>query len=119
MQEENPEDSENPTIVRAPLPRNENQLIGILEQRLGGNKMMIVCSDGKSRNCRVPGRLKKNLWLRPKDVVMIELWEFDKNKADIILKYRSAQIIWLKKNDLKKIISDHDFVERIYKCKEK
>ncbi len=91
----NPEPAAPVTRVR--LPRGE-QVIGIIEQRLGGNKMMVNCLDGKSRNCRVPGRLKRALWLRPNDVVIVELWEFDKDKADVIFKYRPNQIEWLKKN---------------------
>ncbi len=82
-------------ITRVRLPRNE-ELIGIIEQRLGGNKMLVNCLDGKTRNCRVPGRLRRALWLRPGDVVIIELWELDKNKGDIIFKYRQNQIEWLK-----------------------
>ena len=83
-------------ISRAPLPRGE-EMIGVVEQRLGGNKMFVACLDGKTRNCRVPGRLKRKLWLRPGDVVIVEPWELDKNKGDIILKYKPNQIEWLKK----------------------
>ncbi len=83
-------------VTRAPLPKGE-EVIGIIEQRLGGNKMMVNCVDGKSRNCRVPGRLKRRLWLRPNDVVIIQPWELDKNKGDIILKYKPNQIEWLKR----------------------
>ena len=89
----NPEEQR---IVRARLPR-ENQAIGIIEQRLGGNKMMVSCLDGKTRNCRVPGRLKRKLWLRPNDVVIIEFWELDKDKGDVVFKYPSNQIAWLKR----------------------
>jgi len=89
-------------IVRVRLPRGE-EVIGIIEQRLGGNKMLVNCLDGKTRNCRVPGRLKRGLWLRPGDVVIIEPWELDKNKGDVIFKYRPNQIEWLKsKGYLKK-----------------
>jgi len=96
--EENEVDEQShPIITRARLPRG-NEIIGVLEQRLGGNKMMIACLDGKSRNCRVPGRLKRKLWLRPGDVVLVEPWELDKDKADIIFKYPSSQIGWLRKN---------------------
>lgn len=88
------------------LPRGE-ELIGVIEQRLGGNKMMVNCSDGKSRNCRVPGRLRRKLWLRPGDVVIIQPWELDKNKGDVIFKYRPNQVAWLKKNGyLKQEISE-------------
>ncbi len=94
--EETSENGEQQTISRAPLPRGE-EIIGIVEQRLGGNKMYVACLDGKTRNCRVPGRLKRKLWLRPGDVVIVEPWELDKNRGDIILKYKPNQIEWLKK----------------------
>ena len=83
-------------IVRARLPRDK-EVIGIIEQRLGGNKMMVNCLDGKTRNCRVPGRLKRALWLRPEDVVIIEPWELDNTKGDVIFKYRKNQIAWLRR----------------------
>ena len=88
---------EEEKVGRVKLPRGE-EVLGIIEQRLGGNKMMVNCLDGKQRNCRVPGRLKRKLWLRPNDVVLIEPWELDKNRGDVIFKYRENQIEWLKKN---------------------
>lgn len=88
---------DEPKIVRAKLPK-ENEVIGIIEQRLGGNKMLVNCLDGKTRNCRVPGRLRRRLWLRPDDIVIIQPWELDNTKGDILFKYPSAQIEWLKKN---------------------
>lgn len=84
-------------ITRVKLPRGE-EAMGIIEQRLGGNKMMVNCLDGKTRNCRVPGRLKRKLWLRPNDIVIIQPWELDKNKGDVIFKYRPNQVAWLRKN---------------------
>jgi len=97
-----PKKNHNPVpeapVTRVRLPRGNEQVLGIIEQRLGGNKMMVSCLDGKSRNCRVPGRLKRALWLRPNDVVIVQFWEFDKDKADVLFKYRPNQIDWLKKN---------------------
>lgn len=90
------ENGEQQIISRAPLPKGE-ETIGTVEQRLGGNKMFVVCLDGKTRNCRVPGRLKRKLWLRPGDVVIVEPWELDKEKGDIILKYKPNQVEWLKR----------------------
>lgn len=88
---------EEQRVVRAPLPK-KGEVIGIIESRLGGNKMMVSCMDGKSRNCRVPGRLRRRLWLRPNDVVIVEPWELDNTKGDVLLKYKPAQIQWLRKN---------------------
>src|SRR3972149_10888113 len=93
--QQNKNNTEEPQIVtRVKLPRG-GEVIGIIEQRLGGNKMLVNCLDGKERNCRVPGRLKRALWLRPGDVVIIEPWEFDKNKGDVIFQYKPNQIEWL------------------------
>ena len=88
---------EQKPLGRVPLPRG-TQMIGIIEQRLGGNKMSVACVDGKIRNCRVPGRLKRALWLRPRDVVIIEPWELDNTKGDVLLKYKPNQIDWLRRN---------------------
>jgi translation initiation factor 1A len=94
-QEAEAKTNRKPSRVR--LPRN-NEVLGILDSRLGGNKMRINCTDGKTRNCRVPGRLKRGLWLRPGDVVIIKPWELDPEKGDVIFKYRPNQVNWLRKN---------------------
>ncbi len=97
------QNQEEQIVTRVRMPHGKDEVIGIIEQRLGGNKMLVNCLDGKTRNCRVPGRLKRDLWLRPGDVVIVGFWELDKNKGDIIFKYRPAQIEWLKnKGYLKK-----------------
>ena len=88
---------EAPKVTRAPLPKGR-EIIGIIEQRYGGNKMKVNCLDGKERNCRVPGRLRRRLWLRPNDVIIIEPWELDDTKGDILLKYHPNQVKWLRKN---------------------
>lgn len=91
----NDEEDEENKVTRVKLPRGK-EVIGIIEQRLGGNKMMVNCLDGKSRNCRVPGRLKRNLWLRPNDVVIIEPWELNNTRGDVLFKYRPNQVAWLR-----------------------
>jgi translation initiation factor 1A len=95
--EKQEEDNKEQKIIRVRLPRKK-EVLGIIEQRLGGNKMMINCLDGKTRNCRVPGRLKRRLWLRPNDIVIVEPWELDNNRGDIIFKYRTNEIELLRKN---------------------
>lgn len=81
--------------IRVKLPRDK-EVLGIIEDRLGGNKMSVYCLDGKTRMCRVPGRLRRKLWLRRNDVVIVEPWELDENKGDIVFKYRPNQVQLLK-----------------------
>ena len=99
FKQQNQERLANPEqrIIRVKLPRGK-EMIGVIEQRLGGNKMMVRCSDGKTRNCRIPGRLRRELWLRPGDYVIIETWEFDSDKGDVLYKYNPTSIQWLREN---------------------
>lgn len=84
-------------IVRVRLPKG-GEVLGILEQRLGGSRSNVRCLDGKTRNCRIPGRLKRRLWVRPGDVVLVLPWEFEGDKrGDIMFKYRPPQVEWLRK----------------------
>jgi translation initiation factor 1A len=87
---------EQEEIQRVKLPRGK-QVIGILDQRLGASRMRVRCFDGKTRICRIPGRLKRKLWIREGDVVLVEPWELGgDDKGDVIFKYRHSQIQWLK-----------------------
>ena len=84
-------------ISRVKLPRG-NQSLGIVDQRLGASRMRVRCLDQKTRICRIPGRLKRKLWIREGDLVLVQPWEAGGDeKGDIIFKYRPSQIDWLKK----------------------
>lgn len=101
-QKDKNQENEDSEKVRVKLPKGE-ELLGVIEQRLGGNRMYVKCSDGKTRNCRVPGRLRRRLWLRPGDTVIIEPWDYDDEKGDILFKYRKNQVKWLRKKGHLKI----------------
>ena len=60
-------------ISRLYLPRGP-QCFGMIEQRLGGSRMRVKCLDGKTRICRIPGRLTRKLWVRDNDVVVVYAW---------------------------------------------
>lgn len=85
-------------IKRVKLPRG-NQCFGIVDQRLGGSRMRVRCLDAKTRICRIPGRLKRKLWVREGDLVLVEPWELGGDaKGDILFKYKPTQIDYLKRN---------------------
>ncbi|RMF06645.1 translation initiation factor eIF-1A [Candidatus Woesearchaeota archaeon] len=95
-------------IRRVRLPRG-NQTLGILEERLGGSRVRVRCLDGKTRICRIPGRLKRRLWVRQGDVLLIEPWELGGDeKGDVIFKYRPTQVDYLKKKGYLNQIDDFE-----------
>lgn len=101
---------ESNSEFRIKLPKGD-QVIGILDQRLGGSRMRVRCSDGKTRICRVPGRLKRKLWVREGDILLVEPWLLGgEESGDVIYKYRPNQVDWLReKGYLKNLESIEEF----------
>ena len=95
-------------ISRIMLPRG-NQTFGIIEQRLGGSRMRGRCLDGKTRVCRIPGRLTRKLWVREGDITIAEPWEFGGDgKGDIVYKYSPTQLSFLRKKGYLKQLDEFE-----------
>lgn len=108
MRQEESTDDPNSEVFRIKLPKG-NQVLGILERRLGGSRVHARCLDGKERVCRIPGRLKRKLWVREGDVLLIEPWEYGGDeKGDVIYKYRPNQVVLLKNKGYLQKLDDFD-----------
>ncbi len=83
-------------VVRVRLPK-EGEVFGFVFQMLGSNRIKVNCMDGMERICRIPGKLKKRIWIREGDLVIVKPWEFQHEKADVIWRYTRPQAAWLKK----------------------
>ncbi|MBN1175466.1 translation initiation factor eIF-1A [Candidatus Woesearchaeota archaeon] len=95
-------------IRRVRLPRG-NEILGLLVARLGSSRCRVQCLDGNERVCRIPGRLKRSLWVRENDIVLVEPWEFGgEEKGDIIFKYRPIQAKWLRTKGYLKDLENQD-----------
>jgi|TARA_B100000315_G_C14272488_1_gene449289 translation initiation factor 1A len=105
-----PEERQQQEISRIKLPR-DNQVLGVLDQRLGASRTRVRCLDGKTRICRIPGRLKRRLWVREGDIIIVMPWEFGGDeKGDILYKYTPTQVQYLKrKGHLKKMEEMEEF----------
>ena len=95
-------------ISRIMTPRGK-QTYGVIEQRLGGSRMRARCLDGKTRICRIPGRLTRKLWVREGDVTIVEPWEYSGDeKGDIVYKYTPTQLSFMKKKGYLKQLEDFE-----------
>ncbi len=96
----------NPEFIRVRTPK-DREVIGTVMQRLGGSRLSVACLDGHTRVCRIPGRLKKFLWVREGNIVLVEPWEFEsEKKGDVVYRYNPTQTEWLKKKGFLKQISE-------------
>ncbi len=85
--------------IRTPR-RDDLEMFGIVTQLHGTNHVRIYCEDGTERMCRIPGKMKKRVWLRERDVVIVKLWDFQKSKADVVWRFTEIQSIHLQRKGL-------------------
>lgn len=78
------------------IPRGK-EILGIVDNMLGANRLSVRCLDGKTRLARIPGKMKKRIWIRRGDIIIIVPWDFQDDKADVIWRYTSPQADWLER----------------------
>jgi translation initiation factor 1A len=105
-EEEAAYEAQQEEIRRTRLPR-DREVLGVCEQRVGSSRMKVRCLDGKPRICRIPGRLKRKLWVREGDILLIEPWELGGDgKGDVIFKYRPLQVEFLRRRGMLKTLEE-------------
>ncbi|MCD6530747.1 translation initiation factor eIF-1A [Candidatus Bathyarchaeota archaeon] len=78
---------------------SENDVLGIAVKLLGYDRVLVKCQDGHERLCRIRGKMKRRVWIRVGDVVLVSPWEFQSDKrGDIFWRYTKSQAEWLRKN---------------------
>jgi translation initiation factor 1A len=77
-----------------------NDVLGIAVKMLGADRIMVKCQDGKERLCRVRGKLKRRVWIREGDIVLVSPWDFQtETRGDIFWRYRKNQSDWLRNHN--------------------
>lgn len=95
MSKDNNQQEEEITRIRTP---RSPEVLGVVEMMLGGDRLRVRCDDGNTRICRIPGRLRKRVWMRVNDLVLIEPWAAQSNeRGDVVFRYTPTQANWLKR----------------------
>ena len=86
-------DSEE-AVNRYRMPDHRNrEMFGIADQLMGASKLKVMCEDGKSRMARIPGKMKRRMWIKPGDLVIVKPWDFQDDKADVKYRYVRTQAV--------------------------
>jgi translation initiation factor 1A len=80
------------------LPQN-GEVLGRVIKISSGDHVMVKCVDGKMRLCRIRGKMKRRVWIRERDVVLVAPWDFDDDRADVLWRYIKAHEEWLVQNN--------------------
>ena len=82
--------------IRVPLPnRKVNEMFAIADQILGGRRVRAVCEDGDSRLARIPGKMRRRQWVREGNLIVVQPWDFQDEKANVVMRYTKTQSLYL------------------------
>ncbi|MCI4368141.1 MAG: translation initiation factor eIF-1A [Thermoplasmata archaeon] len=88
-------------VGRLPLPRRpRGEIFGVANQLLGAARIRVMCEDSVPRMGRITGKLKKKMWIREGDLLIIRPWGFQEGKADILFRYSRTQATYLARRNL-------------------
>jgi len=79
------------------LPQ-QGEVLGRVLKISGGNQVIVQCVDGETRLCRIRGKMKRRMWIRERDIVLVSPWDFDPKHADIMWRYIKDHADWLQNN---------------------
>ena len=75
-----------------------SDVLGVAVKFLGFDRVMVKCQDGHERLCRIRGKIKRRVWIREGDIVLVSPWDFQtESKGDVIWRYTRTQAEWLRK----------------------
>ncbi|HVP25085.1 MAG TPA: translation initiation factor eIF-1A [Methanomicrobiales archaeon] len=92
-------DAQGLPIVRVRLPKKWNrEMFASAELMMGANHIRVRCYDGVTRMGRIKGKIKKRVWIREGDILIVTPWSFQDEKCDILYRYLPPQVEWLRRN---------------------
>jgi translation initiation factor 1A len=94
--------AEAPVVTRVKMPyRRNGEMFGRVVDIYGQERMGVYCEDGKHRIGRIRGKIKKRVWIRKGDLVIVNPWEFEtpvegqSEKCEISWRYLKHEIRYL------------------------
>jgi len=94
-----------PVVTRVKFPnRRLGEMFGRVVGIFGNDRMEIFCEDGKHRIGRIRGKIKKRVWIRLTDLVVVNPWDWETQvdnkmgKCEISWRYLRHEVSWLERN---------------------
>ena len=90
--------TEEDVNLRVTLPyKPKGEMFGVAETFQGGSRLQLICEDGERRMGRIPGKLRRRMWVRENDLLIVVPWSFQDSKADVKFRYTPTQTSNLKR----------------------
>jgi translation initiation factor 1A len=74
----------------------DGQTYGKINKMLGDMRCEVLCEDGIIRICKIRGKMKRRVFISCGDIVLVCMREYQDEKGDIVHKYLSDEIGFLR-----------------------
>jgi translation initiation factor 1A len=79
----------------------QGEILGVVTKLLGFDRIQVKCQDGKERLCRIRGKMKRRVWIREGDIVIVAPWDFQTDtRGDVVWRYTHGQADTLRRKGL-------------------
>jgi translation initiation factor 1A len=79
----------------------QGEVLGVVIKLLGFDRILVKCQDGAERLCRIRGKMKRRVWIREGDIVIVSPWEFQSDKrGDVVWRYTHGQADTLRRKGI-------------------
>jgi translation initiation factor 1A len=79
----------------------QGEVLGVAVKLLGFDRILVKCQDGAERLCRIRGKMKRRVWIRESDIVIVSPWDFQSDKrGDVVWRYTHAQADTLRRKGI-------------------
>lgn len=91
-----------------PLP-GEGQVICGIVRLVGGDYLIVKCLDGMDRKVRIPGKMRRRVWMNEGDIVLVGIWDFSPQRGEVLHKYSRGEVAKL----IEKGVLPKEFLEAL------
>jgi len=79
-----------------PLPSSEEGTILCVVQRLiGAGYVEVLCTDNETYMARIPGKMRRKVWIKEGDVILFLPWGTRDKKGDVVHRYEREEVKFL------------------------
>ncbi|MFP4632144.1 MAG: translation initiation factor eIF-1A [Halobacteriales archaeon] len=76
---------------------DDDELFAVVTRHDGGNHVRVLCEDGEDRMGRIPGKMRYRTWIEEGDVLIVEPWDWQDEKANVVWRYEDEDAEQLKR----------------------
>ena len=83
----------SPSEKKVVLP-GEGESLCVVEKIIGGDHVLIRCLDDPNsvKKAKIPGKMRRRVWIREGDIVIAAIWDFQPDRADITYRYQRDEL---------------------------